>query len=469
MKHDQLVKNTLLLFINKFSGALAAFILLPLYTKYFSAESYGMMDLIVGYVALLALVVSLRLDMGVFRHLVEARGDKFKASEAISTALKLLLILLILMVIASVALGFFVDLPFYYAIILAIISNILFTTSSQIARGLGFMKDFVLISIGVTLISFTTSVLGILVFGVGAEIMLVALIVSQLTGAILMVLRSGTHKMIRWKSSSSVQRELLLYSSPLVADGVSFWVMNTSSRTVLALVLGAAANAMYAVASKFSMIIEQVIGVFFQSFIETAILYAKKPNRSELYSDVMNRYLRLLWSGCIFLVAVMPFIFPLLVHGDDFVAAYLLIPIMIAAVMVRAVQNFIAAIYQANGLTKQIAATTIAGAVINLTMNLVLVFIIGIWSVAVSLLVSYLVLTVYRYHDIRKHGIVLSLHIRNVIVFTGLAISVSVVYYIDVPILSVIGMVLTVLLLTFLNRDTIREAKHYVLDRRKKR
>jgi|GEM_PF-3574528 len=459
MKHDNLAKNTVLLFINKFSGALTALLLLPVYTKYFSAQSFGTVDLVVGYIALIAPIISLKLDMGIFKHLIDARGDSQKTKIAINSALKLLCLVMIAAIAISFLLDFFVDVPFYELVVLAVLANVCFSVMSQITRGLGLTKDFVLISIFVTIISFLISIIGIIVLHANVEIILVSLISSQFLGSLLMVLRTKVYEILRPHSSSSiVQRQILKYSAPLILDGASFWIMNTSSRTILAVVLGASANGIYAVASKFSMIIEQIIGVFFQAFIETATLYAKKPNKSALYSDVLNKYLKLLWSGGLLLIALMPFIFPFMVHGAEFSSAFLYVPVMIAAVMVRAVQNFISAVYQANGYTRQIATTTIIGAAINFVSNIVLVFFIGIWAAALSSLVAYLVLSIYRYYDVRKYGVVLQLHKRMIYLFITLLSVVLVFYYLDDLLLHVLNLIFVIIAVLIINRTNVGRA-----------
>lgn len=134
---------------------------------------------------------------------------------------------------------------------------------------------------------------------------------------------------------------------------------------------------------------------------------------------------------------------------------------MIVAVMVRAVQNFIAAVYQANGYTKQIASTTIIGALINLAINLVLVFFIGAWSVAIALLISYVVLATYRYFDIRKYNIVLTLESKTLTIFLSLLTVVLVLYYVNNMWLNIINIVLAAVAILVFNRKIILDIIEY--------
>jgi O-antigen/teichoic acid export membrane protein len=465
MKSGDLTKNSILLFINKFSGTLATLFLLPLYTHYFSAENYGMVDLAIGYIALLALIASLKIDMGVFKHLIEARGNQDKTRHIITSAIKLLMAILTLLLITAFILGLFVKIPFYSLIVGAIVSNILFTIFSQISRGLGFTRNFVAVSISVTLVSFLITIIGIVLLQASAEIILVSLICSQLLGATALATMTKVHTYLSLKSPSiHLQKQILKYSAPLVLDGMSFWIMNTSSRTILTIALGATANGVYAIASKFTMIIEQIIGVFFQAFIETATVYANKPNKSELYTGIMTKYLRILWSGCILLIAVMPFLFPILVRGQEFASAYAYIPLMIIAVMPRALQNFISAVYQANGLTKQIATTTMLGAAINLIVSISLVYFIGIWAAVVASVITYLALSTYRYFDIRRYGIHLKMSRITLASFVALLLIILPLYYADNFWLDIVNVIIALSAGIAMNRKTLIQITKRVFD-----
>ena len=75
-RSKEFTKNTLLLFIGKFTTQFISFFLLPLYTRYLITYDYGYVDLIQTYISLFVPVLILRIDSAIFRFLIEKRNDK---------------------------------------------------------------------------------------------------------------------------------------------------------------------------------------------------------------------------------------------------------------------------------------------------------------------------------------------------------------------------------------------------------
>lgn len=110
-------------------------------------------------------MVSLKLDMGLFKHLIDARGNKEETVSAVSSTVRLLVYILAAALVVGLVLGMFVEIPLYPLAVTAIFTNVLFSITSQITRGLGFTKDFVIVSTVVTAISFLVSITGVIFLG----------------------------------------------------------------------------------------------------------------------------------------------------------------------------------------------------------------------------------------------------------------------------------------------------------------
>ena len=76
MKKKQLLKNTLIIFFGKVSTQLISYFLLPLYTARLIKSEYGLVDIIQTYVTLFVPIITLELEMSVFRYLIDARGEE---------------------------------------------------------------------------------------------------------------------------------------------------------------------------------------------------------------------------------------------------------------------------------------------------------------------------------------------------------------------------------------------------------
>ena len=77
-KEKQLFKNTAIVSLGKICTQLITFFLLPLYTYILTAEEYGIVDLLNNLVSLLIPIVILQIDQGVFRYLLDCRGQEEK-------------------------------------------------------------------------------------------------------------------------------------------------------------------------------------------------------------------------------------------------------------------------------------------------------------------------------------------------------------------------------------------------------
>lgn len=456
MGHSNLIKNTILLFINKISLVLSAFILLPVFTANFGAAEYGLATLIAGYVSLLAPLLTLRMDIGIFKHIVEARDDIGRVKVIFSSFAVVMLPILFAFIGVAILAGVLFNITFYPLIIANIVVTILFSLISQFARGVGRTSAFVSTSLLVTAISFVVSLLGITIFGLGVEVIFISAILSQLLGIIVLVINTKIGQFFSAKCiDRSTQKQLLKYSLPLVPDSASYWIMNISDRTVLSIFLGVSSAGVYTVANKFSSIVDQAIGVFFQAWTESATEYAKKENRDKLYSDVFSAYMRVFVSISLIIVSIMPFVFSLFVKGDEFQPAYMYIPILMYAMIAHAAEAFISSIYLANDLTKQIAKTTAFGAVINIVVNIMLVMFIGIWAAAVSTLLSYLITAIYRYYDVRKYGIMLQVAPNLVYVILATIVVNACLFYWASTVGNILSLVITVIVAMLLNYRTV--------------
>ena len=91
-KKKQLAKNTLITLINEikykkngYLDKLISYFLLPLYTAYLATSEYGLVDLVQTYITLLVPIVTLELEMSVFRYLIDVRGKEKETGRAEAT------------------------------------------------------------------------------------------------------------------------------------------------------------------------------------------------------------------------------------------------------------------------------------------------------------------------------------------------------------------------------------------------
>ena len=101
----KLLVNTVIISIGKICTQLITFLLLPLYTNLLSTEEYGIADLVTVFIMLVVPIVTLQIEQGVYRELIEVRENDSEKSKIISntfitTFLQIVLYTIIFLVVS---------------------------------------------------------------------------------------------------------------------------------------------------------------------------------------------------------------------------------------------------------------------------------------------------------------------------------------------------------------------------------
>ena len=119
-KKKELMKNTIIIFLGKVCTQLISFLLLPLYTGFLSTGDYGIVDLITTYVTLLVPIITLELEMSIFRFLVDSRGKNKDTKTLMSNNFYVLSISLFIFTILYLLVTSFWQIPYRFIILLNI-------------------------------------------------------------------------------------------------------------------------------------------------------------------------------------------------------------------------------------------------------------------------------------------------------------------------------------------------------------
>ena len=443
-RHKTLVKNTAIMMLGKIFTQFLSFFMLPLYTNFLPTDAYGMVDLILTYVGLLAPVVTIQQEMAVFRFLIDARGDDKKQASIIATAIKSTFLRLLVFVVPCLIVPFFVNWEYLYLALLCGIFTALSQLALQIARGFGNNMQFTIASVITGVVNILSNLLLICVWHLGAESILVSVIISNVVCLVyLFFALKMSHYFKLGAPNKKMKKEMLKYSWPLVPNGVSWWLINASDRTVVSVFLGVAMNGIYAVVNKFPSIMTSFLSVFVMSWTESASVHINDKDRDEFFSSVARNTLQIFSGLTVVLIAAIPLVFDIVV-GQEYREAYNYIPIGIIAVLFNCMVSVYSAIYVAKKMTKKVMNTSLISAIINIVVDLILIHFVGLYAAVISTAVAYFVMMIYRHFDIKKY-----VHIKYKvldIVMAGLGIAVILpIYYSNNYILYIVGAVLAIL------------------------
>ena len=402
-KKRQLAKNTIIILFGKVCTQLISFFLLPLYTSYLATSEYGLVDLIQTYVTLLVPIITLELEMSIFRYLIDSRNSSKNTNKLISNNFYVLLVSLSLFSILYILVTCFITIPFRWLILIDIIVCVLSGNFLQIARGLGKTMDYSISCILTGITTIVSNIILICFFNMKAEGMIISMALANFVCSLYLFIKLKLYSKIDFKLiDHKLLKEMYKYSIPLIPNGISWWVVNVSDRSIISFILGAGANGLYAISNKFPTIISSLTGIFNLSWSESAALHINSSDRDEFFSDIFNTIMKLFTSMGIGMLACMPFAFPILIDSK-YNEAYNYIPFLVLGTVFNVAICLYSQIYLAKKLSKQVAFTAVLGAIINIVINILFVKRIGLYAAALSTAISYFIMMVYRHIDLKKY------------------------------------------------------------------
>lgn len=456
-KSNTYTKNTIILLIGKFTTQFMSLFLVPLYTRYLLTSDYGIVDLYQTYISLLVPILLLCLDSGIFRFLIDLRDKSINdKKKVISSVFVIVCIQLLLLFIIGSILSYFFEVKYLFWILTNISLVMLSNICLQVVRGLGQNIKYSIGSIITGGIILLYSIVSLVYFQANASSILIANSLGNFFCFIFLIFSSKLYQFIDFKFfSKDALKNLLKYSIPLIPNALSWWIVNASDRTIISLFLSASANGIYSVSCKFSNILNGVFGVFTMSWQESASLHIDDEDSSVFFSKMINKIFMLFVCISTLLISMLPFLFNILV-GNDYIDSYKYIPILLLSNTFNVLIGLFGGIYIAKKMSKKLTTTTIIAAIINLVINLSMVKFIGLYASCYSTLISFLVMSIYRYLDVRKY-VKVSIF-KNTIFYSLLLFIISFfVYYNFNMTLGIIVLMIVSILSIFINREFISE------------
>jgi len=454
-KKKELAKNTLIIMVGQICTKFLSFFLLPLYTYVLDSSEFGIVDIVTTYVGLIVPCITLQLENGAFRFLVDVRGDENKKKSIITNVLNCAIILMCIGVFIYLAISLIVKIPYKYYIMMIVLMTIISGIVLQIARGLG---DNVAYSVGSLIAGGCTIVFNVVflvVIPLGPKGMFLSIIIANALCALFVFVKCG---LIRYIDFTFIDKketfDILRYSIPLVPNSVIWWIVNASDRTIIALFLSTSANGIYAVAYKFSNAVMSAYFVFNMTWTESTSLYLKDGDKDHFIADTFITMIKLFSGVCLGIIGCMSFVFPIMVRGDKYSDAYNYIPILMIGCVFNIIVALIGAIYVALKKTKEIALTSLWSGIINVVVNLIFVRYIGLYAAAISTTVAFGVMLVYRYIDVQKYIKLAFPKMDGFIIVSAFVIS-TVLYYLNSFIGNVVNLIFVAAIFLYMNRRKI--------------
>ena len=463
-RQKDLAKNTAILTVGKVCTQCISFFLLPLYTAILSAEDYGTFDLFVTYATLLLPLINWQLDQGLFRFMLDYRGNKDEQKKLFSTLLLSSTAQNIIYVILFICIEPFLKIENAYFLLLYVVLQVYNALFLQFVRGLGYSIKYTIASFISASATTVLNVIALVFLRMGLQGLFVSTLTAQLLTLIYLVVSSRSWEYFSLKNARiGTFKKVGTYSIPLIPNNLAWWVVNASDRTIISHVLGTAANGIYSVANKFPNVFINFYNILNLSWTETVSLHYNDEDRDEFLTDTMTSLVKLFVAACLGIVACMPFVCPIMVNAK-YNAAYNQILILMYAMLFRVLVGLYSCVYVAQKNAKKIAYTSISAAIINITVDLILINKIQVFAASLSTLVAFLSMFIIRYIDVNK---TVHMRIKKPIAVGSVLLSVMLIgtYYCNNKVVQFVALCITAIYAVVTNMDLLKSGVNLVKSR----
>lgn len=398
-KYQNLAKNSGLFFIANFGSKIVTFLLVRFYTEVLTTEEYGTLDLINTTVNLAIPIVTLCITEAVLRFSIDDIDNRKKIF-----SLGLTVGIVGNAVFAFTApllyhLDFFKDnLLMLYLLTFA---NTLYIVCAHFSRGIGKTQIFAIAGFLLTVLQVGLNLLFLLGLNWGVKGYLWALFIANLVTAAFIFYAAKLYKYITWGFDRTFLKGMLKYSLPLMPNSIFWWIMQSSNRYVITLMLSSSDNGLYSVANKIPSIISTISNVFFQAWQLSSVDEAKSEDKDKFYSEIFNLTSLVLICGSSLVMIVLQPVYRILVE-ESFYIGWQCAPFLMLAMLFSCFSSFFGTNYVAMKKTNGVFVTTLIGAVVNLGLSLVFTYFFGIRGTSLATAIGFGVTAAVRAFDTRK-------------------------------------------------------------------
>lgn len=452
-RKKELIKNTIIISIGKFSTKIISFLLLPLYTSILLPAEKGQVELLNRISLFLIPFMTLEMDEALFRFLIESKTDSDKKNVFSQVALFSLISSLSWSIIIFIV-GNLLHYEYTNWLIFYCLASFLYTVVTGFLRGEGNFKMYSLLAFVNSLINIGLNVVFLAVLKIGLTGMFLSYIIASFLTGIYGAIYVKAYKLISFKGSHKKMREMIKYSIPLVPSTISWSVISLTDTLMIKLNIGDSANGIYGTSNTFPTIMNTLYSFFNTSWRESASRAVDSKTKNDFYSSVYLTIKHFLVGVSIMIIGMLPFVFGILVN-KNYNESYTYIPLMVISVYFSNLASFSSGIFSAYKDTNILGKTTFVAAMVNLVFNFLLIGRIGLFAPILGTLFSYIGITVYRNYKLRKYII---LPKDQYFFFNVLVLGIVIMlYYCDNVLLHGIGLIISFGYGYYINRYFVKK------------
>ena len=272
----------------------------------------------------------------------------------------------------------------------------LYNTLSYYCRGEDKVKLISTSTVINALLVVAFNLIFLLIFNLGLTGYLIANTLGILSSSVFLAITSNACKNFSWHTNKSVEKEMILFSIPMVVNALSWWINSASDRYILTAFSGMSIVGIYSAASKIPAILSTLGNILANAFSISAIKDFDSDDSDGFISNTYKRFNFGVVLLCSLLIISNRFIANIL-YSMDFYIAWRYVPFLLLSVVFNLMSDVCAALFLALKKTKIISATSLMGAIINTCLNFVLIPIWNGYGAAISTIIGFFAQWVLRY------------------------------------------------------------------------
>ena len=419
-KYRTLFTDALVFALGSLGSKLILFFLVPIYTNYLTTDEYGIADLVFTFVQLIVPFATVSIQNSLIRFGMEKNANK---EETLKCSMAVILFSVVFTLGVTPLVGLYSaisDWKWYLAIL--VVLNGLSEVERSYLKVRDKNKSFAVISIIQTAVLEGCNILLLVVFKSGVSGYLLSNIIAVAVVCVITFFAAGIPKALTSaKLNVPLLKKMVVFSMPLVLSAVSWWVVHSSDRIMIELMIGESVLGLYTAATKIPSLINVVTSIFNQAWGLSSIREIDNPDKQHFYSKVFRMFSTALFMACIMLITVLkPFLS--VYFGADFRSAWVYTPLLLVAAVFFSLTAFIGSLYIALQKSLNDMITYLICAFVNVVVNFVGILFLGAWGAVIGTVTAFAVVLVIRIIDIKRY---IDLNIGGVRFFLNAVIALA--------------------------------------------
>lgn len=477
------MRNSAIYTIGDILPKILYFFMIPIYTKYMSTEEYGIVTTVLTVGSIFSMLYILGLDGALMRFYYDYK-EKEKQEVFISTIwiylfIHSIILTTILLFLGSDFSGFIFKSISFDPFVKLMLFNCFFSTFTVIPLTIFRMREqafkFGLFSILTSIVNISFIVYFVVFLKNGPEGNLTAYVMTNAIFSLIYL--TILFKDIKFKFSVQILKEGLKYGIPLIPHGIGGWVLNASDRLFLERYRTLSEVGLYSLGYQFGLLLDYFLGGINKAYVPFFFKTANEnKNAPSIFEEILKYYSVFVFSLGLGIALFAKEAILILSGRPEYYEAYKIIPFI---TMVSILHGFyymsVNSVFYAKK-TNTLALTTGASAVINASLNIVLVPKYGMYGAVFTTLIAYLFLFIFTYRTGQKYypikwqwksiilnGImcllfylVSTIHIKNQVIYVVYKIVIFIFY------------VILLFLFKLLSFDKLKDYKYIILKKIKK-